>query len=168
MTLPIRAVSTALATCLALAAGSVAAETSKTSQIYLQRQADGGAMLTDHPSANALTERVWKVDREDPQAARERAAEVQREADAVSLRVQRSIESQQRLASEAYALRIAAMQREEASDDDSAVGGVILPLGYGGFVHRHRLGSRHHSPGHHSPGHRSHGPIRGSAWPASR
>ena len=162
MILPVRVLSSALATCLALVAGSVAAETSKTSQIYLQRQADGSAVLTDHPSASALTERVWKMDREDPQAARERAAEVRREADAVSLRVQRSIESQQRLASEAYALRLAAQQRQDTSDDDSAVGGVVVPLGYGGFMHRHRLG------GHHRPGHRLHRPVRGSAWPAGR
>ncbi|HZV93636.1 MAG TPA: hypothetical protein VFF72_10500 [Caldimonas sp.] len=163
MILPVRVLSSALATCLALAAGSVAAETSKTSQIYLQRQADGSAVLTDHPSANALTERVWKMDREDPIAARERAAEVRREADAVSLRVQRSIESQQRLASEVDALRLAAQQRQDVADDDSAVGGVIVPLGDGGFMHRPHLGRRHHWPGRHP--HRS---FRGSAWPAGR
>src|SRR5664279_754860 len=50
-------------------AGPAAAESSSDSpgqyRIYLQRGADGRAMLTDRPSAGAVTERSWQLERED-------------------------------------------------------------------------------------------------------
>jgi hypothetical protein len=74
-----------------------AAAEAGTGQIYQQRAADGRIVLTDRPSATAVTERTWQVEREDPVAAQQRANEVRREADAVSERVQRRMEAQERL-----------------------------------------------------------------------
>jgi hypothetical protein len=65
-------------------------------QIYQQRAADGRIVLTDRPSATAVTERTWQVDREDREAAQQRAFDVRREAEAVSERIQRRIEAQER------------------------------------------------------------------------
>jgi len=89
-------------------------------QIYQQRAADGRIVLTDRPSSTAVTERTWQVDREDKEAAKQRAAEVRREADAVSERVQRRIEAQERLAA-AEQERAWQAQREQkmARYDDS-------------------------------------------------
>ncbi len=67
-----------------------------TSTIYLQRGADGRLVLTDRPSPLVTTERSWQVEREDPVAARQRAADVRREATAVSERVQRAIDQDER------------------------------------------------------------------------
>jgi hypothetical protein len=144
---------------------TAAAETPRTSQIYLQRGADGRSVLTDRPSASAVTERTWQMDREDPVAAQQRALEVQRQAEAVSIRVQRSIETQQRLASEENYARLRLAQQSAPAgdfDDDQAV--VFAPLGFGPlgrrFDHRH-------------PPHRPHaqprrGPFMRSALPGSR
>ena len=142
-------------------AGGAAAETPATAQIYQQRGADGSIVLTDRPSPKAVTERTWQMDREDPVAARQRALEVKREAEAVSERVQRSIESQQRLASEAdlMRLRLALLERQSeaaASDSDSnAV--AILGVGFRPFFASRRPPS--HRPVH-MPMRR--GPINGS------
>lgn len=149
-------------------AGAASAETpknSQTSQIYLQRGADGRSVLTDHPSASAVTERVWQMDKEDPVAAHQRALEVQREAQAVSARVQRSIDAQQRLAAEESYMRMRiAPQGAPAGFDDDAETVVFAPLGYGS------LGRRFD---HHRPVHRPHppsrpGPFMRSALPGSR
>ena len=121
-------------------AGGAAAETPAIAQIYQQRGADGSIVLTDRPSPKAVTERTWQIDREDPVAARQRALEVKREADAVSERVQRSIESQQRLALETdlLRLRLALLERQSeaaASDaDNNAV--AIVGVGFRPFANR--------------------------------
>ena len=82
---------------VALPPAAAAAE-ARTGQIYQQRAADGRIVLTDRPSATAVTERTWQVEREDPAAAAQRAFDVRREAEAVSERVQRRIDAQERLA----------------------------------------------------------------------
>jgi hypothetical protein len=74
-----------------------AAAEARSGQIYQQRAADGRIVLTDRPSATAVTERTWQVEREDPAAAAQRASDVRREADAVSERIQRRMEAQERL-----------------------------------------------------------------------
>lgn len=84
-----------LAGLLVVTAPAAAAEAK--GHIYQQRAADGRIVLTDRPSATAVTERTWQVDREDKEAALQRASDVRREADAVSERVQRRIEAQERL-----------------------------------------------------------------------
>jgi len=86
-----------LAGLIVASAGPAAAAESK-GQIYQQRAADGRIVLTDRPSATAVTERTWQVDREDPAEAQQRAQDVRREAEAVSERVQRRIDAQERLA----------------------------------------------------------------------
>ena len=83
---------------LIVASALPAAAAEPKGQIYQQRAADGRIVLTDRPSSSAVTERTWQVDREDPQAAQQRAQEVRREADAVSERVQRRIDAQERMA----------------------------------------------------------------------
>src|SRR6187455_1006946 len=82
-------------------------------QIYQQRAADGRIVLTDRPSSNAVTERTWQVDREDPEAAQKRAQEVRREADAVSERVQRRIDAQERMAAAEQERAWQARQRDQ-------------------------------------------------------
>ena len=81
---------------LVLLSASAAAADAK-GQIYQQRAADGRIVLTDRPSATAVTERTWQVDREDREAAQQRAFDVRKEADAVSERIQRRMEAQERL-----------------------------------------------------------------------
>ncbi|MCE9658067.1 MAG: hypothetical protein K8R60_05865 [Burkholderiales bacterium] len=103
------AVIAGLAAALPLAA---AAAEARTGQIYQQRAADGRIVLTDRPSATAVTERTWLVEREDPATAAQRAMDVRREAEAVSERVQRRIEAQERLAA-ADQERAWQMQREQ-------------------------------------------------------
>jgi hypothetical protein len=91
-------------------------------------------VLTDRPSANAVTERTWQMEREDPAAVHQRALEVRREADAVSERVQRMIEAQERRATEAdlERMRLARFQRpadaswSDGDGDGSAI--IVAPL----------------------------------------
>jgi len=82
---------------IALAASLPAAAAEAKGQIYQQRAADGRIVLTDRPSATAVTERTWQVDREDREAAQQRAYDVRKEAEAVSERIQRRMEAQERL-----------------------------------------------------------------------
>ena len=98
------------------------ADSTSTAQIYQQRDADGHIVLTDRPVAKSVTERTWQMSREDPAAAQQRALEVKREADAVSERVQRSIEAQLRRSAEEdlMRMRLAMLERQnEASYDDN-------------------------------------------------
>jgi hypothetical protein len=83
---------------LIVALPAAAAEQKGQGQIYQQRAADGRIVLTDRPSSSAVTERTWQVDREDKEAAKQRAADVRKEADAVSERIQRRIDAQERQA----------------------------------------------------------------------
>ncbi len=122
-----------------------AAAAEATGQIYQQRAADGRIVLTDRPSATSVTERTWQVEREDPAAARQRAFDVRREAEAVSERVQRRIDAQERIAN-------AEMERERQyrrerelllarADEERSYGTVIVaPYPYRGIAHRHPHG----------------------------
>jgi hypothetical protein len=78
---------------LSAAAGPLGAQ--GTTEIFLQRGADGRAVISDQPRRGVTVEKTWRMEREDPEAARERAAEVRRHAAATSDRVQRSIDAQQ-------------------------------------------------------------------------
>ena len=82
-------------------------------QIYQQRAADGRIVLTDRPSSTAVTERTWQVDREDKAAAQQRAQDLRKEADAVSERIQRRIEAQERLAAAERERAWQAQQRDQ-------------------------------------------------------
>jgi hypothetical protein len=168
MSLHLRPSLIVLALALGGAAGGAFADTAKTAQIYLQRDATGRSVLTDRPSASAVTERTWAMDREDPVAAQQRALDVRREAEAVSVRVQRSIEAQLARSSEEGLMRqrLAMLERQNGAtsmdgDDDTTT--VFAPIGFGANRFDHRR--QHHRSGH-SPSRP--GPFRGSGSPGSR
>lgn len=124
------------------AVAAAASDGSAPTQVYLQRGADGRAVLTDRPSANAVTERTWQVEREDRAAALQRALEVRREADAVSERIQRGIEAQARRVSEADLLRLQMSRLDRTADMSSAAGddavGIVAPVAFRPFADRRR------------------------------
>ncbi len=167
MSLHLRPCLIVVALALGSAAGAAFADTSRTAQIYLQRDATGRSVLTDRPSATAVTERTWEMEREDPVAAQQRALDVRRQADAVSARVQRSIEAQLLRSSEEDLMRqhLALLDRrnEAASMDDDGDTTVFAPFGFQPNRFHHRRPHRH-------PGHSSSRPmsLRGSAWLGSR
>lgn len=104
-----------------------AAETTK---ILQQRTPDGSILLTDQPSPGAKTERSWQVAPQDRAAERQRAIDVKAEANLVSERIQRSIDSQRRAEDEAQRMRLAslALERDRLAAPDGigygyAVGG---------------------------------------------
>ena len=99
-----------------------------TTKILQQRTPDGSILLTDRPSAGAKTERSWQVNVEDRVAARQRAIDVKAEANLVSERIQRTIESQRRFDDEAQRLRLAYLQMER---DRSAALGTQDGVSYG-------------------------------------
>ena len=86
-----------------------AAETTK---ILQQRTPDGSILLTDQPSPGAKTERSWQVSAPDRAAERQRAIDVKAEANLVSERIQRSLDSQRRADDEAQRMRVAYLQLE--------------------------------------------------------
>src|SRR5204863_1795009 len=86
-----------------------AAETTK---ILQQRTPDGSILLTDQPSPGAKTERSWQVSAPDRAAERQRAIDVKAEANLVSERIQRSLDSQRRADDEAQRMRLAYLQLE--------------------------------------------------------
>ena len=106
-----------------------AAETTK---ILQQRTPDGSILLTDQPSPGAKTERSWQVTGQDRAAERQRAIDVKAEANLVSERIQRSIDSQRRADDEAR-MRLAYLQMER---DRAAAPAIQDGIGYaygGGF-----------------------------------
>jgi len=125
----------ALLTGLIVASALPAAAAEQKGQIYQQRAADGRIVLTDRPSATAVTERTWVVDREDKEAAHQRALDVRKEADAVSERIQRRMEAQERLLA-AEQERMAQRQRDQklAQYDDTTYGSYY-PGYYGGGLY---------------------------------
>ena len=151
---------------LALAASLPVAAAEAKGQIYQQRAADGRIVLTDRPSSTAVTERTWQVDREDKEAAQQRAQDLRKEADAVSERVQRRIEAQERMAAADQERASQARQRDQptARYDD----GLYYPAYAGGLysngrfwyekpppffeigTHRNQLGNQPKRPIHHS------------------
>jgi hypothetical protein len=102
-----------------------AAETTK---ILQQRTPDGSILLTDQPSPGAKTERSWQVSAPDRAAERQRAIDVKAEANLVSERVQRSIDSQRRADDEAQRMRLAYLQLER---DRMGAPGAQDGIGYG-------------------------------------
>ena len=82
-----------------------------TTKILQQRTPDGGILLTDQPSPGAKTERSWHVSAPDRAAERQRAIDVKAEANLVSERIQRSLDSQRRADDEAR-MRLAYLQLE--------------------------------------------------------
>ena len=152
-----------------------------TASIYQQRTADGRLLLTDRPSPTAVIERTWAMEREEPAAAQQRAAEMRERADAVSERVQRRIEAQERLVAEVglERMRLARLDREREIEleRDAAIGVPVLiggPFGRRGFSPHRRPGFEHRRPGFepgHGPRHRhgQRGPgFRGSTGRGSR
>ncbi len=144
-------------------------DSTATSQIYQQRDADGHIVFTDRPAAKSVTERTWQMSREDPAAAQQRALEVKREADAVSERVQRSIEAQLRRSSEEdlMRMRLAMLERQnEASYDDGATYGYGYGYGYP-LANRRLLDNRrlNHRPGQLPMQPPSRPPMRGGMQP---
>jgi hypothetical protein len=83
-------------------------------EIYQQRTPDGRIVLSDHPLEGATVQRTWQTWQEDPVVGRERRLRMQREAEAVSERIQRRIERQEQAAarSEADRLRLALVEAE--------------------------------------------------------
>jgi hypothetical protein len=132
---------TLLAMLLAGAAASIgvpasAATAPDRTEIYLQRADDGRIVLTDRPSPTAVTERSWQLEREDPDVARQRALQVRREAEAVSQRIQRRLDDQQRERFDLEHGRLAEKDRDLATRlaearlaDDGAT--VLAPYGWG-------------------------------------
>jgi hypothetical protein len=118
---------------LIVASALPAAAAEQKGQIYQQRAADGRIVLTDRPSATAVTERTWVVDREDKEAAQQRAYDVRKEADAVSERIQRRMEAQERqlAADQERAYQQSLRDRQMARyDDDSYYPGYYAAGGY--------------------------------------
>jgi hypothetical protein len=101
-----------------------AAETTK---ILQQRTPDGSILLTDQPSPGAKTERSWQVSSPDRAAERQRAIDVKAEANLVSERIQRSLDSQRRADDEAQRMRLAYAQLER---DRAATPGTQDGMGY--------------------------------------
>ena len=115
---------------LIVATALPAAAAEQKGQIYQQRAADGRIVLTDRPSATAVTERTWQVDREDKEAAAQRAFDVRKEADAVSERIQRRMEAQERqLAAEQERLAQQRMRDQQMAryDDGAYFPGYYAP-----------------------------------------
>ena len=102
-----------------------AAETTK---ILQQRTPDGSILLTDQPSPGAKTERSWQVSAPDRAAERQRAIDVKAEANLVSERIQRSLDSQRRADDEAQRMRLAYLQLER---DRVAAQGAQDGVSYG-------------------------------------
>jgi hypothetical protein len=151
-----------------------AAEAGTTTEILQQRTADGRVLLTDRPSAGAKTERSWRMQAEDPAAARRRALDVQVEAQGVSERIERRIAMQQRVLDQEMQRRSLALERERvlAYDDDPYAGGLVVfaPGRLRGGLHRHhgpRLDDRPGRDGR-MPGAPRGTRITGPAGPGSR
>jgi hypothetical protein len=95
------------------ASGPVADEPGRT--IYQQRGADGRVTLTDRPAAGLATERRWRVDpAEDAASAAERREASRAQADAVTERIQRSIEQQQARSNELQIEQLRAQREADA------------------------------------------------------
>ena len=112
----------ALASLGVLALGSAPAfarEEIQGPQVYQQRLPDGSVVLSDRPVQGAQVQRTWQTWQEDPTTVRER---MQREAQAVSERIQRSIEQRDQAAaqSESERLRFALDQAQRDAEQARA------------------------------------------------
>jgi len=88
----LRCLIAALAACGGISTAAAEQTASRMSQIYQQRTADGGIVLSDRPTPGAPIQRSWSIVGEDPVAARERSERVRLEAQAVSERIQRELD----------------------------------------------------------------------------
>ena len=127
---------------IALAAATVSAAVgaeeapARTAQIYQQRTADGRTVLSDRPVAGAQVQRTWSIETEDPVAARARGEKVRLDAQAVSERIQRQLDSDRERADtlEAARLRVAlaeAQREAERARQAERETPVYLPPGWG-------------------------------------
>jgi hypothetical protein len=131
----------------ALASGPLLANAAaSTTEILQQRTADGRVLLTDRPSAGAKTERSWRMQAEDPAAARRRALDVKVEAQLVSERIERRMAQQQRLLDDEMQRRdyTAERDRRMGYDSDGAYGDGFVVFAPGPYLqgHHRRHGSR--------------------------
>ena len=107
----------------------------RTSQIYQQRTADGRTVLSDRPLTGVPVQRSWSMEREDPVAAKARGEKVRLDAQAVSERIQRQLDSERERADlqEAARLRIAlaeARRDAELARQAARETPVYLPPGW--------------------------------------
>jgi hypothetical protein len=145
------------------AAPALAREEIEGPEVYQQRTPDGRIVLSDHPLEGATVQRTWQTWHEDPAVARERRLRMQREAEAVSERIQRRIERQEQAAarSEADRLRVALAEAERdaarARAERDAATLVVVPgrmrhTALGGYPPRAPV--RPQPPRRHPPGSR--------------
>ena len=108
MTMEARSYRVFVATLVAAAATTAAAEDSaaRTSQIYQQRGADGGIVLSDRPIPGVAVQRSWSIVADDPVAARARREQGRIAAEAVSERIQRQLDLDRQRADTAEADRL--------------------------------------------------------------
>ncbi|MDO9316276.1 MAG: hypothetical protein Q7T97_17220 [Burkholderiaceae bacterium] len=102
---------------VSVAAEPVAASASADSgrAIYQQRGADGRVTLTDRPAAGVATERRWRIDpAEDAASAAERREASRAQAEAVTERIQRSIDQQQARSNELQIEQLHAQREADA------------------------------------------------------
>jgi hypothetical protein len=131
----------ALVAAMALPAG---AADPGAARVYMQRTADGSVLLTDRPLEGVRTERTWTMEREDPVAARARSERVQREADAVSERIERRI-----AADEARMRELMSTHDGQQSPNEGTVVYGGYGYGYPGAGALARAAADKHSHGHH-------------------
>ena len=128
----------ALALVAAAGIGSVGAEEApaRAAQIYQQRTADGRTVLSDRPVAGAQLQRLWSITAEDPVAAQARSDKMRQEAQAVSERIQRQLDSDRERAATLDAARrrvaLAEAEREaERARQAARETAIYLPPGWG-------------------------------------
>ena len=128
----------------ALAGGPLLAQAAATTEILQQRTSDGRILFTDRPSAGAKTERSWRMEAEDPVAARRRALDVKVEAQLVSERIERRMELQQRLLDEEMQRRDHALERDRriGYDNDGAYGDGFVVFAPGRYLQSQRRHAR--------------------------
>lgn len=95
----------------AVAASAVPADSART--VYMQRDANGNTVFTDRPAAGLVTERLWAIEPEAPEAAAARREASRVQSERVTERVQRSIDQQQQRANE---LQIEQLRAQRAAD----------------------------------------------------
>jgi hypothetical protein len=121
----------------ACATGAMAQDGRGMTQVYQQRASDGSIVLTDRPSKDAVTQRVWQLPPEDTAAALQRREAARLEALAISDRVERQLEAQRQRDhdTEMERMRIAAADMRmatEPSDMDYDYGYAVGPA-YGWY-----------------------------------
>ncbi|MEO7058026.1 MAG: hypothetical protein ABI281_12490 [Caldimonas sp.] len=177
-----------LASLALVGADAFAASTPAPTQVYQQRSADGRTVLTDHPSAIDVTERAWRIEPEDADAARQRGLDLKAEAQAVSERIQRGIDGRRLAEDDARRDRVARSEREahderdrhdelqrpraiDLSPDDTALDGGSYFTPYllqpAPRLHRQRM-ERRDDRAHRRPRPSAPPGLRGSAAPENR